>query len=318
MTVMNIKVGSGSVSADPVETWHYACRRRPLWLIDEPRLERCPRYPWDLDMTLCIGALAYEPVPAQFCIVLAFDYKVSNDAWGSESEYKFHKLSDRMVALFAGSPARAKELALMYRDYLATTDLKDATAREQLMEPYVAFKRRLANMYIGRKLAISYQDLLGHGEQWLGTQRWQKHLDAIERHDPKVHMVFAGFIGDRAVLFRLWDEVEECTNFAAIGTGATTAQPALHAREQRPITSLSTTLYNVYEAKKVGESSPEVGRRTKMLVLPRPKPEEQKMVIEFVTDSGEKHLQRLWRKHGPKPVKYPPVFPDGSFQAGRF
>ena len=48
-----------------------------------------PQYPWDTDMTLCIGVLATEPVPFRPCIVLCFDYKVSNDAWGAESEYKF-------------------------------------------------------------------------------------------------------------------------------------------------------------------------------------------------------------------------------------
>src|SRR3972149_2982268 len=103
-------------------------------------------------MTLRIGALAQEPVPVAPCIVLCFDSKVANDAWGSESEYKLSVLSDKLVALYAGSPGRAKELALIYEDYLSRTPLSFTSATAQLREPLRIFKHRLSGSGIERRL----------------------------------------------------------------------------------------------------------------------------------------------------------------------
>ncbi|MDP2708368.1 MAG: hypothetical protein Q8O70_12825, partial [Burkholderiales bacterium] len=104
--------------------------------------------------------------------------------------------------------------------------------------------------------------LLDHGDQWIGKTLREECLRAIQAHDPNVQMLLAGFIGQAAVLFQLWEDVEICTNFAAIGTGASTAIPALHARTQSFNGNIETALYNVYEAKKLGESSPYVGEKT--------------------------------------------------------
>lgn len=287
----------------------------PSTLRPFPVLPKCPpAYALHEYMTVCIGALAQEPIGLKACIVLGFDYKVSNNEWGSESEYKFHSLSDRLVAVFAGAPGPAKELALMYQAYLKTTALIEATAVDQLREPWGEFKLRRAKAYVERTLCVSYQDFIAHGEQWFGLTRRDQCLDAIAKHTPNVQMIFAGFIGDEAVLYRLWDDVEISTTFTAIGSGAMAAEPALHAREHRQKTAKSQALYNVYEAKKISEASPFVGQKTRLLVVSAPSAGQDEINVEWVTPAGEKFLAKLFRKYGPRPMRYWPILPDGALQ----
>lgn len=269
-------------------------------------------------MTLCIAALAQNPIPIYPCIVMAFDYKASNDSWGSEGEYKFHILSPQLVAMFAGSTGRAKELALIYQGYLTQNTLVVNDALKQLEQPLREFKERRASAYIGRTLGVTYDKFLNEGERWLGKKPFTEYLGAIKKHNPNVQMIIAGFIGNDPVLCELRDgELEWRTNFCLIGTGSYTAEPAMHARQHIFTTPKNQALYNVYEAKKIGESSPYVGQKTRMFVLSPPAPGTSKIRAEVVTEVGEKSLKKLLRKYGPRPLKTWPDLPPGTFQVAR-
>lgn len=275
------------------------------------------------DMTLCIGARASVPIPLSPCIVLCFDTMVANEAFGSESEQKFRVLSDNLVSLYAGSPARAKELAMIYQSLLKTEPLPTdpALAIEFLRRPLAELKRRLANSYSQARLAVGYEELKDNGEKWFGTDRWQRHLQAIDQHDPNVQVIIAGFIGGTPVLYQTSKDsgsfdLEAVPNYCLIGTGSFTAEPALHARKQLFTTSVSKALYNVYEAKRAGESSPFVGKETVIFVLhPESKEEPGAIRIEVVSKVGYKALDKIYRKHGPKPMPTWPDLPDGSLQS---
>jgi hypothetical protein len=263
-----------------------------------------------VDMTLCIGALALDASAP--CIVLAFDYKIAGDEFGSESEYKFRVLSPQLVAMAADSVSRAKELSLLYRGYLEKTILNEVDVVNQLQEPVATFKRRLANSYIGRRLGLSYDEV------WAKRDQWQDYLDVIEKHPLRVQMVIAGFLDRTPVLCELRDkEVEWRTNTSLIGSGAYTAEPALHARRHTPNTPLPQALYNVYEAKKAGEGSPFVGEMTRMFVLRPGRKDPQKIQIQFVTPQGENWLAGLYAEYGPKPMVQIPQLPKDALQVGR-
>lgn len=275
-------------------------------------------------MTLCIAALASIPSPLSRCVLLCFDYKVANDAWGSESEYKFHVLSEQVVALMAGSPAKAKELANLYRGHLATIPLSKGNALAELRKPILEFKLRKAEFYIRSRLAVSYQDFLKNGEAWFGRPRVETHLAAIERHQPNIEIIIAAFIdGEPALYQTVIDavtgslELDEFTNFCLIGSGAATAEPALHARTQIPNTPMAQALYNLYEAKKIGESSPFVGQKTRMFLLQPPEGSNE-IRASVVTASGENFLRKLFRRYGPKPMKTSPDLPKEVFQKAHF
>jgi hypothetical protein len=249
-------------------------------------------------MTLCIGALAQDR--AQQSIVLCFDSKVSAEEFSSETEYKFASLSGQLSFLFAGSSGRAKELAWMYREFLKEAVLDKQSVVEQIRIPIARFKRRLADAYLGRTLGLSYDEVLAKGKDWFGKD-FQRRLLCIEQHPLRVDLIFAGFIEHFPVLCELRNgELEWKTSFSAIGTGAYTAEPAIHSRNQADTTPLVRTMYNVYEAKRFGESSPFVGKQTTMIVLHPPDASPSHMRIDLVTEEGWQFLDSLFAEYGPK------------------
>ena len=158
--------------------------------------------------------------------------------------------------MFSGAPGRAKELAWIYREFLQTANLDKQQIVEQLREPIITYKHRLANAYLGRTLGLSYDDFLTRGVRSFGKD-FQRRLTLIDEHPLRVDLIIAGFLGQFPVLCELQNgELEMRTNFSMIGTGVYTAEPALHARKQEEMTTLYSAMYNVYEAKKLGEASP--------------------------------------------------------------
>jgi hypothetical protein len=255
------------------------------------------------DMTLCIAALA-EVQTSSPKIVLCTDFKVSCDEFASESEFKARVLSPQLVGLQADSPGRAKELCLLYQDYLEREVLKPRLVAKQLNEPLVEFKSFLADRYVGRCWGLKWQDFLGNGERWFGAEEFAREKNIIANHPLRVQMTIAGFIGLYPILLEVRDgELGWKTTCSVIGSGSYIAEPALHARNQTSAELLGRTLYNVYEAKKLSESSPYVGKQTGMYVLsPR---DESSINFQPVSVTGMMALQALFDKFGPKPIEHP-------------
>jgi hypothetical protein len=259
-------------------------------------------------MTLCLGVLAQDAAFPR--IGLCFDKKVSNNAFGSESEHKVHLLSDQLVSMFADSPSRAKELALIYQDHLRKHPLTPRNAIGTLRRPLGILKRELAEGYVGSRLGLSYREVLSSG------LTGQKVIDRIEKNPLRVQIIIAGFIGPFPVLCdngSVGTLLEWATNRSLIGSGACKAEPALHARNQRRQTPLPEALYNVFEAKRRSEG-PSVGPHTTIYVLSPPPKRSRKVGIHVVTPEGMNYLDDLYAQYGPnRPMIKIPKFPDGSF-----
>jgi hypothetical protein len=271
------------------------------------------------DMTLCIGALSHMNAPLCECVVACFDTKVSGDEFGSESEYKFHVLSDDFVALISGRPGRAKELCAIYKSPLRNGAVTEDNVLDRLREPLGIIKRRQAEAYVQRKMAVSYQEFCDSGEKWFGTANAARHHGVIEDNQLGVDLIFIGFIGPRAILCELKSgEIEVCTNFSMIGSGAYTAEPALHARKQKFSTLVEDTVYNVYEAKRYGENSPSVGLETVLYIFTPPPQGERHIRAKRVTDAGMRYLAGRFKKHGPKPIKRWERLPEGTLETAYF
>jgi hypothetical protein len=144
-------------------------------------------------MTLCIGALCKDLVPSLPSIVFCFDSKVANEALGSETEYKFHILSDNVMAMASDRPGRAKELAGYYRSHLANIELNETNLVDELEEPVRILRRRLAASYVGRKLGLRYEEFLDNGIRWLGQDAFDKYRIDIDNNPLGVEMTIGGF-----------------------------------------------------------------------------------------------------------------------------
>jgi hypothetical protein len=279
-------------------------------------------YDWSDQMTLCIAATGRAPVLGSINpnrMVMCFDSKVGNEAFGSETENKFHIPSDRVMAMAADRPGRAKELASIYESHLKSNPLTDANLLDVLSEPIKILKRKIASAYLARKLGISYQDFLDHGLAWFGQTACDKYRGDIENNPLGMEMIIGGFIDREPFICELRSgEIERVTNFSVIGTGAYTAEPALHAREQMPNTDLPRTVYNVFEAKKLGEASPYVGHQTRLFILGPSHPKSDKLEVEVLTSQGQAALEKRFEKFGPKKVKPHEPLPDGAFMTGSY
>lgn len=280
------------------------------------------------DMTLCVGALAQVPASPETRIILCTDYKVAGDGFGSESEYKLRILSGQLMCLFSGSPGRAKELSSIYRRHLKNTTLvpdPDLIVAE-LSKPLRDFKLSIADRYVQNKLFISYRELIRKGPKWFGKEQQSKYVADVYKHKIRVDLIIAGFVEGMPVLCEARADdgdlesghLEWKTGFSLIGTGSYTAEPVLHARKHTQDTPLDQALYNVYEAKKLGEISPFVGERTTIHVLRAPKDGTSQIGVEIVSHNGEKALAELFKQYGPKPMASPPILPVGSLKEVSF
>jgi hypothetical protein len=210
--------------------------------------------------------------------------------------------------------ARARELTDLYRFRFAKQEPTEATILQELRCQVKVLKRRLGEMYVGRRLGVSYSDFMRNGTAWFGADVVEKYRSDIEKNLIRVGMIVAGFIGGDPFLFEMREEeISPVTNFCLIGTGAYAADPAMHARGQTRNTPLPEAIYNCYEAKRIGEISPFVGSQTRMLVVhPPDKDSHEHIRAEYVTASGEKFLRRLFKTHGPRPLRRNLDMPKGA------
>jgi hypothetical protein len=124
-------------------------------------------------------------------------------------------------------------------------------------------------------------------------------------------LTIAGFAGRKPMLFEYgnWG-IYAAEHYSAIGEGASIALPLLKYRSQADYDTLSSTLYKVYEAKKIAEVYDSVGAATKIIVL-KPGANEG-TVNQQVVDPGKglEFLDAKFLESGPKPLTALHDFPS--------
>ena len=174
-------------------------------------------------------------------------------------------------------------------------------------------RKRLADTYLSYRLGITLDEFQAKGPTWFSDEEYKRRLAVIEENKLKVDLIIAGFIGKTPILVRLQDDqLTEETNFSLLGTGAYTAEPALHARQQTNQTEMAKTIYNVYEAKKVGERSPHVGEQARMFLIRPSVAGAKKFDAAYVSIVGEEFLAKLFAEYGPKEMTEAHPLPFGS------
>lgn len=256
------------------------------------------------DLTLCIGALARDD-DNSFCIVTCSDKLESNDFYGAETLHKIHVLPPDLFMLFADSPARAKELQLLFEAHLKQEPLKASHIVQQLEIPLITLKRRLAESFVGRRLGMSYGEVLKEPD------KWRYYLDQVDQHTLRATLIIGGFLEDRPILLQTiatqpdpQPRLEWVQNYAAIGSGGLIAEAWLAFREQDQNTRLWNTLYNLFEAKKQAQIGPPVGKKITRLVIWRRRGEGQPYLrATVITPEGISQLENLYKQYGPKPTR---------------
>ncbi len=136
-----------------------------------------------------------------------------------------------------------------------------------------AMKHRFADAYVGARLGLSYTEFQSTGRQGFPDDLYRQIAWDVSSHRLDVELIVAGFLPGRhqdrePVIVKLsGEEVNICDTFAAIGSGALLANASLMQRDYSSIATIEYATYLAYEAKRLGERAPGVGRETSIMVM---------------------------------------------------
>lgn len=221
-------------------------------------------------MTLCIAVKCRTPLFGPY-VVCCFDSQVGNEYEATESEQKWHALSPTACAMFSGPLMPARDLIQNY-----TKALKRAKALK----------------------AVSYTALF-----WQPMQDFvdaNQNKDYLESTDAQL-LVVALVEGTFRILTIDANGIREAPYFAAIGTGGDSATAMLRWRKPTNRTPLNAVIYYAYEAKKFGEVSPHVGKRTYINILST---RQKGLLDRSYKQEDFSELDEKFDRLGPQPYKW--------------
>jgi len=256
---------------------------------------------WRNRMTLCIAAACIGDDKAPH-IVLCSDHKIENWAAQAEIGFKYRWATVGWPALIAGDLARAEELTMTVRNILMSVKLSQTNVFDVLKGAGASFREKLADELVRKKLSVSYEYLRQNKGKFPSGTVYEVYTE-IGQIDSEAELITAGFLDGKPYLFVIERncEVFYREHFAAIGSGAQIAEPSLFQRGQRNTASIADTIYQVFEAKKLGEIADAVGEKTTMVVI-SPQEDEEVVSIQYVTPSGFAFLEQKYKELGLKPV----------------
>lgn len=269
-------------------------------------------------MTLCVAAEC-KPHKKRFlsAVVFATDFKVEGDVASAEIGHKVAVTGrEEHPILLAGTLTRALTLAKQIsglHDSLIPVDPKEeriAPDWDSILPVAVKnLKWSLADELVGSRFGFTYDFLLKNGKASLPEDTYRETLSDIARLDLDCWLLVIGFAHSDASIYRINSSgvIETCDNFAAIGSGYYIAESCLFQREQNKSGDLGTTIYNVYEAMKLGSTAPGVGRKFEIAVA------EWEYWNELPTNAGNvkishlepkyyEYLEKQFRRYGPRPL----------------
>lgn len=270
-------------------------------------------------MTLCIAAVCQDR--GRDRIVIATDWKAGNDMAAAENEDKLYWITDNMPVMIAGTVTRAVDLkntyAQWFMEHAEPATIRVEKISDNLREPLAEFRRKLADEHLTCKFQLSHQGFLeAVGKRQIPESIASEAFSDLGKLDIESELIMCFFSNEgTAFVYKVDDHgLELCNNFAAIGSGSIIAEGALYQREQDYRDTVGTTLYNVYEAMKLGSISPTVGEEhtLNLLKAPSKKGETVKSTMADTSTATDRLLEKKFRKHGPKPMRGMSL-PKGAF-----
>jgi len=264
-------------------------------------------------MTLCIAANCLDGDEPK--IVMCTDWREEYPWIGShENADKLDFVKDGWPVLLSGEGPSEKALVSVYQQALKNVEFRQENIFEKLKAPIETRKSQMANDYTTQTLAMSHEDFLKEGRSRLPKSLFTRHANAIETIRLGASLIICGFIDaydfvDRkmeptAVIATVDDAADSPEkvfsihqDFAAIGSGYSSALGVLCRRGQSSDDSLLQTIYVVYEAKALSETVPGVSRSLAIDVL------SSDGTMQSLSDEGYKVCAKLYSRFGPRPIK---------------
>jgi hypothetical protein len=215
----------------------------------------------------------------------------------------------------AGTQSRAIELSteidqtLRQRSSPIGQDYVAPNWAEILKDAVLKQKHRIANEMVAGRFGITYDQLIKIGNQKFPPDVYRDIISEISRTSLDCWLLVIAFSQTDPRIFRINASgmVERCTNFAAIGTGIYLAESALFQRSHRSTNDLGTTIYNVFEAMRVGSNAPGVGDQFEIAIVEWDYWEESatnegNIKWSFLSLPYYELLERKFKRFGPQPT----------------
>jgi hypothetical protein len=275
-------------------------------------------------MTLCIAAACDYVQGRTAKIVLCSDMQKEVDGiGGAETENKVNFVRQGWPTLIAGTIHKANSLVNEYALYFHEhfSEVTEFNLEHHLRQPLHVQKKKLADEYLRQTYTFDTEYLYGRGASALPESLFTKISDEVTKIRIGASLIIAGFIDetyfqDATIEARPFlgvvsdsgdgmdpDYVQVERDFASIGSGNFAATTSLYRREQNSSDSLCRTIYNVYEANRLSENVPGVGKGLIDISILH-----QDGHMEGVSEAGYEHLQKLYADYGPRPIKDEKMF----------
>ena len=170
-------------------------------------------------------------------------------------------------------------------------------------------KREKVEEYVQGQYAITYDEFKDIGKDKFPADLYREALGKISRIKIDASCIVGGFYYGQFPLLVTADENSRVTiaeDFAIIGEGEYLAAASLLQREHSDVNDLASTIYAVYEAKKLAERVGSVGRYTTISIM------YPNGTLGRVNTDGKNYLDQVYQKYGPQRLQ-PLVFNDDEF-----
>jgi hypothetical protein len=224
-------------------------------------------------MTACIGAICRIPNLGLGIVSCSDTRSVVPGFSSSDRTWKRETLGYRTFGLVSGQLSCGRELASMYREYLARvsySELAEETVLDHFREPPRRLKHKLVEEYFRLKWAISYEEFLAGKLNSLRESELLRICSDVNNivFPDGTAVVIGSLMNQSPLLFTVYPDgqVSQDENFAVVGSGYAIARATLCHRQYHKYFPLGAALYAVYEAKKLSEGDPNVGPDTAMWI----------------------------------------------------
>jgi len=237
--------------------------------------------------------------PQGVVLILCTDMMGSTDSSSAETTYKIHMHSGNFCGLIAGQVASARELVSAC---LVELDAPPAISKfsevlTRVRAGIANYKNAFADSHVQSRFGISYLEFRKSGRSAFPADVFREVSWEIKNHYSQAELAIAGFIDKAPMIVKVaGDTAWECDDFAVIGSGTAIGESSLFHREHNHHYGLDQSIYHVYEAKRLAEKAPSVGKKT-MLFVVGPGGD-----MQTLRPSGFKILDEYFQRLSPRPV----------------
>jgi len=216
-------------------------------------------------MTICIAAIGRDGNDE--VIVAATDHMVTMGSLGQfeHTISKYKEINSDTIAMLAGIP-------LFFDDLIRVSDhsMDYAAIKLQVKKNFKEKRNEIFQDHVLDLYGLNWEYVAGAVKQPFPNQLIEEIMKKNINFRLKTTILLAGFDGDNAMITEISEKAfadYRDMNFHAIGSGNIQAVNTLMFQKHDKYDSLSSTIYDVYKAKRNAEVAQGVGKETELIIL---------------------------------------------------